>query len=95
MFWNCIEDETGKKNRSELISKWQKELDNIIFLQGRSSVVLKSIGLNRINFAFLDGQHDKEFIKKNLNLYLINKKREILFFLMMLIRTIFVNYMIL
>lgn len=81
MFWNCIEDETGRKNRSELIAKWQKELDNIIFLQGRSSVVLKSIGLNRINFAFLDGQHDKESIRKEFKFVSDKQKKgDIIFF---------------
>jgi predicted O-methyltransferase YrrM len=81
MFWNCIEDETGQKSRFELISKWQKELENIIFLQGRSSVVLKLIGLTRINFAFLDGQHDGETIKQEFKFIKDKQKKgDIIFF---------------
>ncbi len=52
MYWNCVEDKTGPKKRSELLAYWQEELENIIFLQGRSSVVLKMLGIERIHFAF-------------------------------------------
>ena len=46
MYWNCVEDKTGPKKRSELLAYWQEELENIIFLQGRSSVVLKMLGID-------------------------------------------------
>ena len=80
-YWNCIADENGPKKRSELLSPWQDELDNIIFIQGRSSVVLKTMGINRINFAFLDGQHDKKSILDEYT-YLENRQKQgdIIFF---------------
>jgi len=81
IYWNCIADENGPKKRSELLSPWQDELDNIIFIQGRSSVVLKTMGINRINFAFLDGQHDKKSILDEYT-YLENRQKQgdIIFF---------------
>ena len=81
MYWNCVEDKTGPKKRSELLSNWQEELNNIIFLQGRSSIVFKMIGLKRIHFAFLDGQHDKQTIKEEFNFVSKNQKKgDLIFF---------------
>tara|TARA_B100000579_G_C22824942_1_gene852571 strand:- start:411 stop:1262 length:852 start_codon:yes stop_codon:yes gene_type:complete len=60
IFWNCIDDKDGKKTRYELLSKWEEELSRIIFVQGWTKYNLNSLGLNRINFAFLDAQHTKE-----------------------------------
>ena len=61
-FWNCISDLEGEKTRQELIEKWEKELSNIIFLQGWTTETLKKIGVKRINFAFLDAQHTKDSV---------------------------------
>ncbi len=81
IYWNCIKDETGPKKRSELLENWKHELENIIFLQGRSSVVLKMIGVNRINFAFLDGQHDEQTIVNEFNFVAEKQKKgDIIFF---------------
>ena len=60
IFWNCIDDHEGPKTRSELLGKWPEELTRIIFLQGWTSSIIPQIGLNRINFAFLDSQHTKK-----------------------------------
>ena len=60
IYWNCIDDHEGPKSRSELLKKWELELQNIIFIQGWTKDVLPRLGLARINFAFLDAQHTKE-----------------------------------
>ena len=59
IYWNCIDDWEGKKSRAELLNKWPDELKNIIFIQGQNRSTLKNLGINRINFAFLDAQHTK------------------------------------
>ena len=43
--------------------KWEKEL-KIIFIQGWTNETLASLGISRINFAFLDAQHTKEDVLK-------------------------------
>ena len=60
MYWNAISDHNGKRSRSELLSKWSKELINIIFIEGWTNTQLNKTGILRINFAFLDGQHEYE-----------------------------------
>ena len=44
--------------------KWEKELKKIIFIQGWTDEILASLGMLRINFAFLDAQHTKEDVLK-------------------------------
>ena len=73
MFWGCISDFDGEKTREELLSKWQKELSNIIFIHGWTTDTLKKIGLNRINFAFLDAQHTKSAVIQEFKF--INKRQ--------------------
>ena len=60
MYWNCIDDHDGPKSRSELLKKWDMELQKIIFIQGWTNDVISRLGIARINFAFLDAQHTKE-----------------------------------
>ena len=67
IFWNCIDDWDGKKTRIDLLYKWKKELENIVFLTGNCQSVLKNFHLDRINFAFLDAQHDYESIINEFN----------------------------
>ena len=62
MFWNCIKDFEGERTREELLSQWQEELNNIVFVQGWTTDTLNKIGINRINFAFLDAQHSKKSV---------------------------------
>ena len=58
IFWNCIDDFESKKTRKELLKNWQKEYNNISFLNGPSFFVLKKILFDRIHFAYIDGMHD-------------------------------------
>ena len=67
LYWNCIDDCEGKKTRNELLEKWRYYLDNIVFITGRSQEILDSFYLKRINFAFLDAQHNYENIKNEFN----------------------------
>lgn len=64
IYWNCIDDHDGKKSRQELLNPWQKELKNIHFLTGPSSLILKKINCDRINFAFIDGMHNDFNVRK-------------------------------
>ena len=64
IYWNCIDDHDGKKSRQELLNPWQKELKNIHFLTGPSSLILKKINCERINFAFIDGMHNDFNVRK-------------------------------
>ena len=81
MFWGCISDFNGERTREELLSKWNKELSNIIFIQGWTNEILNKLGLIRINFAFLDAQHTKDAVIKEFEF--INKRQmkgDIVFF---------------
>ena len=59
LYWNCIDDNEGKKTRAELISYWAKEIENIIFLEGSTVELIKKLHIERINFSFLDAQHEE------------------------------------
>ena len=63
IFWNSINDCEGSKTREENLYNFQKELSRIIFIQGWSEDIYK-IGLNRINFAFLDAHHTKDDVMR-------------------------------
>ena len=81
MFWGCISDFNGERTREELLSKWNKELSNIIFIHGWTNEILNKLGLIRINFAFLDAQHTKDAVIKEFEF--INKRQmkgDIVFF---------------
>ena len=73
MLWGCVSDLDGEKTREELLSNWHKELSNIIFIHGWTTETLKKIGLNRINFAFLDAQHTKSAVLQEFKF--INKRQ--------------------
>jgi len=60
IYWNCIDDLDGPRSRAVLLKKWSAELRKIIFLQGWTTSVIPKLGLERVNFAFLDAQHTKE-----------------------------------
>ena len=62
IFWNSISDhKMGKITRRTLLAKWQNFIDKfIIFLSGDSRVVIDSLNLSRVHFAFLDGCHTYE-----------------------------------
>lgn len=67
MYWNCIEDIKSKNTREDLLRDYYYELLNIIFLQCKTNNFLEKIGLNRINFAFLDGSHTKKDVIAEFN----------------------------
>ena len=73
IYWNCIDDCDGKKTRLELLQNWKKEIENIIFLTGDCKYVLDNFYINRINFAFLDAQHDYSNIENEFN-YVNNRQ---------------------
>ena len=58
IYWNCISDCKGKTTRAELLSSYMHELDNIVFVQGASPECLNNLGVNRIHYAFVDGEHN-------------------------------------
>lgn len=61
LYWNCIRDVDGKKDRFQLLSDWRDLIEKyIIFLQGHSQIVLRQLGLSRVHFAFLDDEHTYE-----------------------------------
>lgn len=62
IYWNCVTDHLeGPITRKELIEPWSHLVNKyIIFHQGYSNIELKKVGLQRINFAFLDGAHTYE-----------------------------------
>lgn len=60
IYWNCIDDCDGKKTRSELLKPWQLLGSKVVFIQGDSLYQLPRVGLDRVNFAFIDAHHTKE-----------------------------------
>lgn len=62
IYWNCIDDNDGKKSRAELLAPWSDLARMITFLQGDTLMMLPRVGLDRINFAFLDAQHIKRSV---------------------------------
>tara|TARA_A100001015_G_C14947242_1_gene695154 strand:- start:541 stop:1353 length:813 start_codon:yes stop_codon:yes gene_type:complete len=74
-YWNCIDDHEAQKSRKELLSKWEKELQNIIFVTGPSRFVLKKLNLSRVNFAFIDGMHDSLNIKREFDFIKSKQKK--------------------
>jgi len=75
IYWNSISDCEGKKDRSELLNKWGNELSNIIFIQGWTQNTLSTIGIERVNFAFLDAQHTKRSVLREFQY--ISKRQKI------------------
>ena len=67
IFWNSISDLDGPKTRIDLLSKWNEEISNIIFIQGWIKEIIKRLGIQRINFAFLDAQHTKSAVLNEFN----------------------------
>lgn len=65
-FWNRIGDELGPRKRSEVLQEWRSLLERVLFLQILSPVELPSLGLERIHFAFVDGDHSSETVAKEL-----------------------------
>ena len=81
IIWNCIDDFNGPRTRSKLLEEWKDELSNIIFIQGWTMKTIHKIGIQRINFAFLDAQHTKKDVLNEFN-YVAQRqlKGDIIFF---------------
>ena len=73
MYWNIYKDNEGMFTREELLLKWKNELDNIIFIEGWTNTQIEKTGLFRINFAFLDAQHEYENVMQEFNY--VNKRQ--------------------
>lgn len=63
IIWNCINDFNGKSSREELLKNWNNLLTYIDFKEGRSKKILKTLNLDRVHFAFLDGAHNKKNVE--------------------------------
>jgi predicted O-methyltransferase YrrM len=67
MYWNCIDDNEGKKTRNELLKTYNDLCEKyIIFHQGNSFTELSKISMTGIGFAFLDAGHDDYHVSKEL-----------------------------
>ena len=67
IYWNCHRDADGPTTRLELLSPWQDLIeDYVVFLRGYTSLVLKQMGISRVNFAFLDSGHDYRTLKEEI-----------------------------
>ena len=49
-----FDDIDGPRTKAKLLEKWKDELSNITFIQGWTGNTIQKIGIERINFAFLD-----------------------------------------
>ena len=76
IFWNCIDDLDGKKTRLELLEKWSNYVSKyIIFIKGYSRIILNKIQFPRINFAFIDGSHEYEDVKNEIDYISVKQKK--------------------
>ncbi len=82
MYWNCIDDNEGKKTRAELLEKYKDLIERyIIFHQGNTKIELPKIQTQRIHFAFLDSAHDYYYLMSEfLNIKDKQQKGDIIFF---------------
>ncbi len=60
IYWNCIDDHDGPKSRKELLGHYSDLLQNILFVEGPTKERIPQLGMQRINFAFLDAAHTFE-----------------------------------
>jgi predicted O-methyltransferase YrrM len=58
IYWNCIDDLERKKSREELLAPWSEMVRKyLVFVQGDTQLMLPSVCIDRVHFAFLDGAH--------------------------------------
>ncbi len=67
MIWNCIDDLEREKTRSEILAPWEPLLRRICFVEGNVRDLLQTIGLSRVNFAFLDATHEEKDVLEEYN----------------------------
>lgn len=81
MYWNIIDDHEKKKTRLELLNKWPEELKIIRFVRGKTSNILSDTNIDRVNFAFLDADHEyNSVIDEYLFLKEKQRKGDLIFF---------------
>ena len=82
IFWNAISDhDNKKKTREELILKWNNLFKYINFFHGDINQIIKKTKFNRINFAFIDAQHEYLDVKKEFEFISnLQKKGDIIIF---------------
>jgi len=69
IYWNIIDDLEGKKSREQLLSPWSDLISQRVrFIQGDTRITLKAVNLARVNFAFLDGGHTYEHVRREFDL---------------------------
>ncbi|MER9579493.1 class I SAM-dependent methyltransferase [Mesorhizobium sp. M0189] len=73
--WNCIDDHDGPKSRAEILQPWADLTRNVLFLQGDTLDLLPKVGLDRINFAFLDAQHIESSVMQEFELVSARQKK--------------------
>ena len=74
MFWNIYKDHEDLFTRDEILKPWKEEVNKILFIEGWTNKQLNKTGINRINFAFLDAQHEYENVMQE---YKYVEKRQI------------------
>lgn len=67
MYWNCIADADGPTTRESLLANWPDERNRVLFVQGWSATQIAHLGISRIHFAFLDGEHTEKAVMKEFN----------------------------
>jgi len=82
MYWNCIDDNEGKKTRQELLKPYSDLTEKYIwFHQGNTKIELPKLQTDRIHFAFLDSAHDYYYLMSEfLNIKNKQQKGDIIFF---------------
>ena len=76
-FSNCLKAAQLKEkiSREKCLEEWKNLCDKyIIFHVGDSNKILEKLNLERIHFAFLDGHHDYNYVKNELN-YVRDKQK--------------------
>lgn len=60
ILWNCAADHLGPASRRSLLHNYERLLRRVCFIQADTMIGLNRVGLERINFAFIDAQHELE-----------------------------------
>lgn len=71
--WNSVLDGASGISRRELVDRYY-ESQEIIFLKGKSKKILSNLGLPRIHFAFVDGDHRWRSLKSEVRYLNDNQK---------------------
>ncbi len=64
--WNTREDSWGWRTRRQILARWPRETQRILFLQGVLPDVLRRISIERVHVAFIDGEHSENSVHEEL-----------------------------